>query len=379
MRMHYQIAVIGAGIAGAACCLRLARLGFRPFWIAPAMATGDKPGELLSAAARPLLGSLDAESLLLSPDHRPAHNMVSAWGSASIGSRSSIVHLEGPQTVLNRAAFEKDLLALAETAGPERREATLAHCSRSGDKWRLVLESGEVTANLVIDATGRKAAVARELAPRFRADRLAAWYGFLDQDPASDVAPTQATLVEAAADGWFYATLLADGRLALNFFSDADLMRDLADGPSPTWRALLASSVAVRRWIDEAGFGLNRRPKLASAATTWLAPCAGTNWLAVGDAAAAFDPLSSHGMTSALWTGIRGAEAAAAMLEGDSRAAKDYAGRVARGVQEFLENRQRIYAQETRFAASEFWRRRQKTVGRDAPDNAQAPASREDA
>ncbi|PVB60573.1 glycine oxidase maturase GoxB [Labrenzia sp. 011] len=360
MADHHRIAVIGAGIAGAACCLRLTQLGFRPLWVAPEETLRDKPGELLSAAARPLLAALGAEGLLAKGTHRPAHGMFSAWGSDRLTERSSIVHLEGPQTVLDRMGFERGLNGLAEASGPVRLAEQLTGCAPAENGWLLDVAGRKMTCELAIDASGRKAVLARDRATRFRADRLAALYGFLDQDPASDVTPTPATLVEAVPDGWFYATCLADGRLALNFYTDADLMREASGGREPAWEAVLSTSVSVRRWIDEAGFLLPDKPLLASAATTWLAPCAGANWLAVGDAATAFDPLSSHGMTSALWSGLQGAEAAAASLTGDPLASDIYAERVARGVQEFLIGRRRIYAQETRFADSPFWQRRQQ-------------------
>jgi flavin-dependent dehydrogenase len=367
MAEHHRVAVIGAGIAGAACCLRLTQIGLRPLWIAPATPSGDKPGELLSAAARPLLAVLGAAHLPKSPGHRPAHSMFSAWGSDKLVERNSIVHLEGPQTVLDRSLFERDLTGLAEAAGPVRLTEPLTRCAPTDKGWLFEFEGGQTTCDLAIDATGRKAVLARDRTPRFRADRLAALYAFLKQDPTSDIVPTPATIVEAVPDGWFYATCLADGRLALNFYTDADLLRTASRGAGPAWTDLLEPSVSVRRWIGEAGFRLTEKPALASAATTWLAPCAGRNWLAVGDAAAAFDPLSSHGMTSALWTGIQGAEAAAATLSGDPDATDAYAGRVARGVQSFLESRTQIYCQETRFHAHEFWRRRQTVFSDGVP------------
>ena len=46
----------------------------------------------------------------------------------------------------------------------------------------------------------------------------------------------------------------------------------------------------------------------ASARSEALDSCCGTDWCAVGDAAAAFDPLSSQGIFNALYTGVRGAE-----------------------------------------------------------------------
>ncbi|SMF20322.1 Dehydrogenase (flavoprotein) [Tistlia consotensis] len=351
------VAVVGGGLAGAAACLRLAQLGLRPLWIGPAAEAGDRPGEHLAPAARPLLATLGALALLERPGHRPANALLSAWGGPRLAERNAILHLEGPGRVLDRPAFERDLAALALASRAQRVEAALEAADCAEGVWRLRAGGSEARARFLLDASGRAAVVARSRTQRFRADRLAALWAFLEQDPASDVEPTPATLIEAAPDGWWYAALLADGRLALDWFSDPDLLPPDATRGTAALEALLAGSRQVGRWIAEAGFRL-AAPRLASAGTTWLAPAAGEGWAAVGDAAAAFDPLSSHGMTTALWTAITAAEAAAAALAGDPAPLARYAAAVAAGVQDFLAARSRLYAAEPRFAERPFWQRR---------------------
>lgn len=358
-----DVAVLGGGLAGAAACLGLARRGIRPLWLAHPPGAADKPGESLSPAARTVLDDLGAAGLLDDPAHRPANSVFSAWGSARLHERSSAVHLEGPAMVVDRAGFEAALFARADTLC-DRIGARAGHCRLDGGRWRIAHGQGTAEAALVIDATGRRAVVARNHARRFRADRLVALVAFLRQRPGSDVAPTPATVIETVPEGWWYATLLADGRLALNFYTDADLVPPGARRSLPAFRALLDRTTHIARWIGEAEFLPDAPPRLASAATTWIAPCTGDRWLAAGDAAAAFDPLSSHGMTTALWTGARAAGAAAALLGGDAAPARDYADAVARGVQEFLEARARIYSEERRFAASPFWQRRSAAMAR---------------
>ncbi|OWJ69228.1 glycine oxidase maturase GoxB [Inquilinus limosus] len=359
------VAVIGGGIAGAAACLRLSQLGHAPIWIAAGVPgtthPDDKPGEHLAPAARPLLAKLSALDLLAAPGHRPANAVLSAWGGPHLAERNAIVHLEGPGAVLDRPAFERDLAARALDAGTRRIEAALEVAETADGLWRLYAGGADLTAGFLLDASGRTAVVARSQARRFRADRLAALWAFLEQDPASPVVPTRATLIESAPDGWWYAALLADGRLALNWYSDPDLLPPEATRGAEALAALTAESRHVGRWIDEAGFRLVA-PRLASAGTTWLAPAAGraegAGWAALGDAAAAFDPLSSHGMTTALWTAIAAAEAAVASVAGDLAPLARYAAAVAGGVQDFLAARSRLYAAEPRFADHTFWRRR---------------------
>jgi len=346
------VAVVGGGIAGAAACLRLCKLGVTPLWIAPEWQGGDKPGEHLAPAARGLLARIDAAHLLDDPRHREANSMLSAWGSDRIEERNAILQLQGAGVVLDRPAFEAELVSLALSRGARRVYASVDKISRDGAGWHIEAGDDQHSAGFVIDATGRAAILARHHGQRFRADQLAALITFPRQAPDSDVEPTRATLIEAVVDGWWYASLLADGRLALNYFTDPDLLprgvtRDLA-----VFRGLLDQTQYISRWLEEADFRVDAAPRLDSAGTTWVAPAAGEGWAAVGDASAAFDPLSSFGMTTALWTAITVAESVAA---GDLGS---YPGKVAVGVQDFLITREKVYAMEQRYADHAFWKRR---------------------
>ncbi|MEO9901174.1 glycine oxidase maturase GoxB [Nisaea sp.] len=361
-----EIAVVGGGIASTAAVLRLLRTGHSPLWIAPAQKEGNLPGEHLSPAARPMLEEIDAAGLLGAAYHRPEQSVFSAWGSDQLAERSGIVHLEGPGTVLERAAFERDLRALAVASGAAPVEARLTGLDRNGDGWVLEVDDGDrlgrCGARFVLDGSGRAAVVAGIEAPdhaaRFRADKLVALCAVLSQEKNAGVEPTRATLLETVPEGWWYATLLADGRLVLNFYTDPDLLPLEVTRHADVFRAMLERTNYVGRWLRDAEFNLDAPPELASAGTTWLAPATGEGWAAIGDAAAAFDPLSSHGMTTALWTGIKGADAAVARLGGDAEPLTEYAEKVGQGVQEFLQSRAALYAEERRFITSPFWERR---------------------
>ena len=95
----------------------------------------------------------------------------------------------------------------------------------------------------------------------------------------------------------------------------------------------------------------------------WCAgsPCAGPGWLAVGDAALSFDPLSSQGLLNALFTGLAAAVAAEAHLEGDADAMPGHARALA-GIQAAYERHLGLYyAQEDRWPDRPFWQRRRAT------------------
>lgn len=347
------VAVIGGGVAGAAACLRLRARGAGVLWFAPDAREDDRPGETLAPAARPILADLGLADVLEDPAHRASNSVFSAWGSDRLIERPGVLHLEGPGLVLDRGAFDRALHDGALASGVVPMAARVRATRLGNGHWIIATEQEEHDAAFVIDATGRTAVHARHHARRFRVDRLAALYAFLPQDPRSDVEPTRATLIEAVPDGWWYASLLGDGRLVVNHYTDADLMPGAA-----ALGDLLDAAPLVGRWVAEASFRTDVPLGRASAATTWIAPAAGAGWLAVGDAAAAFDPLSSHGLTTALWGGLHGADAALAARDGDDAALERYAGAVAKGVQQFLSERAALYGQERRFRGRAFWDRR---------------------
>ncbi|WP_073953596.1 glycine oxidase maturase GoxB [Thalassospira sp. TSL5-1] len=357
-----DIAVIGGGIAGAASCVALAQRGVRPVWVAaPPAKDRARIGETLSPAANTILVDLGLADLITRPIHRPANTSFSAWGSGQLRERNAIVHLEGPGTVLDRAGFEADLFATALKTSPRHIETTVQHARLENDKWHLGFANGEEGVfRFVLDCTGRASSLAATQGTRKRADQLVAAHCFLQQTDL-DVAPTPATLIETVEDGWWYAALLPSGDMVISYFSDPDLLPAGVSRDHGVWAGLVAQTRHISRWIDSAGFSLgDHLPILASAGTTWMTPASGPNWAAVGDAAAAFDPLSSHGMTTALWMARQASEAIFQAHKGSGDALIAYNAAVQKGVREFLTQRQKIYRQETRFVDTPFWLRRQK-------------------
>lgn len=89
-----------------------------------------------------------------------------------------------------------------------------------------------------------------------------------------------------------------------------------------------------------------------------LDPPADDGWLAVGDAASAYDPISSQGIHKALTDGIAAAGAIASWLAGDPRGVADYRVGVGERFIEYLEMRNYFYETERRWSDGPFWRRR---------------------
>ena len=331
--------------------------------VAPPGASGDRAGETLSPAADAVLHDLGVRDWFANRSHRQNNAAYSAWDAALLAQRNAIFHTEGGGYVLDRPAFERTLLEAARGTQARRVCGKVVGAVWEGERWILRLSGGdgELAAGFVLDCSGRSAAFARRVSRRCRADRLVAAWSCIEQHD-DDIEPTPATMVEAAAGGWWYAALLPDRRLSLAFFSDPDLLpRDLSRDVE-VWRAMVRKTLFVQRWIKTAGYALAMPPQLESAGTAWLEPSSGPRWAAAGDAAVAFDPLSSHGLTTALWTGRRAAIAALAALDGEDRPLREYDTTIREAVRSFLIQRQAIYARAQRFSDQPFWQRRASKV-----------------
>src|SRR6185295_6845741 len=169
------------------------------------------------------------------------------------------------------------------------------------------------------------------------------------------------TLVEATPGGWWYSALLADGRLAVAFLTDGDLLerplRRASDDPDAWWQ-LLRRTEATRERVEGAGYRLTTPLKVLPAESSRLDTIVGEGWIALGDAAAAYDPLSSHGVASAMGSGFYGGHAIFDLLAGRDEAHLAYLDLLQSAYGHYLDQQRGHYAQETRWPDAPFWRRR---------------------
>jgi len=103
-------------------------------------------------------------------------------------------------------------------------------------------------------------------------------------------------------------------------------------------------------------------PIIITANSSRLDVIANHAWLAVGDAAIAFDPLSGQGVYKAIQSAINAATAINKHFAGDSGALPDYATSQEGDFARYLETHRKVYSREKRWANSPFWSRRQSSV-----------------
>ena len=214
-------------------------------------------------------------------------------------------------------------------------------------------------ASFLVDATGRAGWLTRALGrKRILYDTMLALVGVLTaQTSASLVDPV--LCLEATEDGWWYSAPVPDGSLVVVYMTDRDYLTGRDQPPMLFWRNQLERT--MHTLVRSQGFHLGDEGKVhvKSTSTYILERPAGEGWLAVGDAACTYDPLSGEGITKALASALRAAETIHATLQDDARAMDKYVVELARKFDGYLMQRARYYHQETRWSTSSFWLRRQ--------------------
>jgi flavin-dependent dehydrogenase len=297
-----EIVVCGASVAGALAGYVCARLG-RATAIIGSRASAQ-PGEVLAAEAGAVLEQLGLGHLLVQADHVRCAGIshVTADGRS---------YRPWPGFILDRAAFVADLVSAAVGAGCHLIDGNVETVTRDVAGKCLLVRVGtatptrEIRTEFAIDASGRKAFLARHLgASRRVLTNLAAAWATL---PSSTVAIEPGTLaIEGAETHWWY---MAVGRRNV---ATAAMGRRPPKDPA-AWLAAARSTSILRDLPLSAAMRAVIRPANVSV----VEPACGPRWVACGDAAATFDPLSGYGLAFAIGTGYASARTADASLRGD--------------------------------------------------------------
>lgn len=352
-----DVVIIGAGPAGIACALALHAQGLRVV-VAERLLRGTRgtPSETLPGRVRLALDGLGIAEVLDDWSCTPIDSHRSCWGAAE-RERGLLLDPHGHGWQIDRDRFDERLRERAIERGIDvRLGMRCTQVTPETGGWRIRLDQDRafrsLRASFVVDATGRSAFVARRLgARRERCDRSVAMIaGFL-----GPVATRGSTLVEGCPAGWWYASALAEGDVALTFVSDAALIPADAGARANAFLEYLRTAPLVERYL--AGSGAPAWLRVVSATPAAITPMAGDGWLATGDAAAVHDPVALSGVAKALEQGRLSSVAIAAWLGGDRGALDRYRAQAEADFAVHLESRRACYAIAgmSRFP---FWRER---------------------
>ncbi|XUL85299.1 NAD(P)/FAD-dependent oxidoreductase [Streptomyces galilaeus] len=350
--------IAGGGPAGAAAAIALARAGCPVHLVEASSYETPRVGEHFPPVVETVLAELGAPEVLRASGAIRCPGVRSRWGDDTEHRRDYLFNPVGGGWNVDRARFDGLLAEHAQSAGARVSLASrFRSITRQGTGWRVSVTgpggAREISAEVVIDATGRTRSVARRLGARTIAfDQLVGAVAWMD----GGADPDQTLLVESCENGWWYSLALPGDRLAGAFMTDADTMRGTSWRSARDWRSFLAEAPATRARLLEQR--IRTGPVIRRAHSAVLDRVAAAGWVAVGDAASSVDPLSSDGVARAITSGMSAATAVMRWLDGDTMALEEHGRSVAAGMRRYLAQRAGVYRDESRWTDSEFWRRR---------------------
>lgn len=335
-----RILVLGAGPAGAATALGLRRLGYPVTvvsdWRRFAAVEGVSQ-RVLEGLRHAGLGAALAEAAV------PATRQV-CWNGQ---------HLQlNQEYLLDRERFDRALRDDLLRAGVTVVQGRVREVARA-EGYQVRLDDGQLLqGSFLVEARGRQAPLA---ADRLRGPETVSLLNLWQSVPGKP-----ASAVESLDDGWAWMARLADGRCYWQVTLDAEGLPGKAALPE-FCAARRRASALVAELFD--GHALESAQVHARSSTAILAgDCIGDDWLRVGDAAMAVDPLSGNGIFQSLSSALQAPVVINTLLRRPERAAlakQFHQQRIEQLFLRFARIGRDFYGQELERAGQPFWRRRQ--------------------
>ncbi|MFY0728171.1 tryptophan 7-halogenase [Pseudomonas sp. NFX15] len=337
-----EIVILGAGPAGAAVALGMRRLGYRVTLISEWRRFAALEGvsmRVLDALRGAGLHQALAEATL------PSQRQVN-WNGQQ--------HAQNVEFLLDRPTFDRGLREDLRLAGVGLIEGRVLTVQSSATGHRIDIDGREsLFAPFLVEARGRQApAIGKGLRGPESVSLLNRWQG----KPGST-----ASAVESLEDGWTWMARRADGQCYWQWTVD------VASAELPG-KAMLLDYCRQRRQasrLAEAFFAGEEEADLqlhARSSTAILSPrVCGDNWIRVGDAAMAVDPLSGNGIFQSLSSALQAPAVINTLLCKPERAAlaqRFHEQRVEQLFLRFARVGRDFYADEQRWLDQPFWQAR---------------------
>ncbi len=362
-RKHYDVVILGGGPGGTSAAITLAQAGVSVAVCERSHYQENRVGEMLSPWIRPLLTELGQWEGFTQAGHLSSPGMICCWGSSQPYENEFIFNPYGCGWHINRCNFDQSLALAAKKAGAIVLLNTLVvEVNYQEGGWNIpIRQGGELTnlrADFLIDASGRsqlnKGILATE---RIYLDSLMGVAQFFDNTPNSAIDDAR-TLIEATEEGWWYSAQLPRGKAIAVLMTDRDCLPIKRSDFQAYWKKSLLTTPHTRERVNT----WHQVDKLHTydACTSRQYSFSGQQWLAVGDAAATYDPLSAQGILKAISNGINAARAITESRVSHVCSFQDYHLSLNTSFAEYTKERKLYYTQERRWTNNIFWQRRQE-------------------
>ena len=210
----------------------------------------------------------------------------------------------------------------------------------------------DVHSRSVVDASGRNAIFARgQEARRIHRGDMIAIVGWL-KPGEGPIRPRAMLTVESCSVGWWSLSSGADEALVATLYTSSHMIKTAGVAYDMWWAHALGKTRSVAGTLRNAGAMLDDIAVYA-AFPSRLSKMFGEGWIAIGDAAVAFDPVSGQGVAVAVDTAFRAFEAA--MVDPSFGVlGPDYADALIDRFDRHLKGRTRVYGEAAAVLSERF-------------------------
>ncbi len=367
-----DILIIGGGIAGCIAAISLVN-HYNVTLLDKLVKPVDKIGESLAPAAQRILKELNLleneSDVIKQTIFRNNLGMQSYWGSNQLQIVDHLRNPDGFSRSLDRKEFEIYLRKVAIERGVDCVWGTrLSNTSYEDNYWKIITKSDDlknrtthtIHAKFVIDATGRQSHFTKSLdIKRTHYDKLISCWMSLPNTQEN----TMSTIV-ADELGWWYSAIVPNNKRVIAFQTDADLVDRNTFKHLDTFLTFTKQHKLITPLVEGNEADINFHGTV-SANSTRLEQVAGKQWIALGDAAMSFDPLSSQGMFNAMANAMQLQKLLINIdfikdLHPDKMEQFNilYSQQVQQVWNHYLKHKNFFYSTETRWKEAPFWKRR---------------------
>ncbi len=353
----FDVAVIGAGPAGAAASIGLARQGYQA-----ALFDAGCPAGVRFERLPPYSIELLKQLGLLAAAEQALVSMPS--GSLTRWRHDEEAFTLGPVHILDRNCFDRGLAAIARRHGVSLFPFRASRPVFADGHWTLSAGSTHFEARFLIDASGRSSNQSRNTLPHGPATAAlcGVWTGLSFREMRT----------EASRNSWVWGAPVSGRSAAISIFLPSQRCAGLT---SADRHALCLDILQSTRLFRGCLQGKLLSPILVRDATPRADPDPVTiHGLKTGDACLAVDPLLSHGLQIALRLSVHGAAVGHTVLSGagaPDAAVEFFRASQRATLEQHLAGAARLYAEHSTYAGEPFWMERSRSESPTPPLSSQ--------
>jgi 2-polyprenyl-6-methoxyphenol hydroxylase-like FAD-dependent oxidoreductase len=314
-------------------------------------------GESVNSSLYSALDYLGISHVINQKNSLTTQGYCSYWGG-TLQERHQMFNHANYTIALDRYKFNNELLETLKNFSNSKLffPYRLLDMEFKEDIWNLTIlnyknERKEIIKTpYIVDASGRRGFFARKAgAINKDFDHLVGAVMFYDIDPKTPISGQ--VITEPDYNGWWYMNFLPNNKIVIAFMTDPQELQKEQIYKPEIWNKKIQKTLLISPYFSYIK-PIENKIQVHSAKSRYFLESATQNWIATGDAACAFDPLSSAGIGHAIVSGIHTAHAF------KDKNYIDYSKNVEMVFYSYLENRKKIYEQEKRWKNQDFWSRR---------------------